>query len=85
MTVWYKPPIYIIIHILSGFLGYFYPMILVLSIAYHLLQYALDIRLFTFELTYREGNSIEHTSVKLLEVLSGFLIASVLVRVSRVL
>jgi hypothetical protein len=84
MTFWYKPDIYVIIHVLSGFIGFFYPTVFILSILYHFLQYALNIRLFLFELTYRKGNSLEHTGVKLLEVLSGFLFASVLATVSRI-
>jgi hypothetical protein len=78
MKVWSRPLIYTILHILSGFIAYLYPKLLILIILYHLLQLYLGVRFFLFELTYREGNSIEHTTVKLLEVIGGFLAAFII-------
>jgi hypothetical protein len=75
MKLWYKPPIYIIIHTLSGFIGYFFPVVLFFIVLYHVLQYAFDIRLFFFDLNYKPGNSLEHTGLKLFEVLIGYLLA----------
>lgn len=75
MKLWYKPPIYIVIHTLSGFIGYFFPILLLIVVLYHLLQYFLDLRLFFFDLNYKPGNSLEHTSLKLFEVLIGYLLA----------
>jgi len=83
MTVWCIPVIYSTIHFSSGVIGYFYPIILALSVGWHIMQYVLNIRIYLFQLTYRKGNSLEHTSVKLLEVLGGFLLAFVLMTFSR--
>jgi len=78
MKVWSRPLIYTILHILSGFIAYLYPKLLILIILYHLLQLYLGVRFFLFELTYREGNSIKHTAIKLLEVIGGLLAAFVI-------
>jgi hypothetical protein len=75
MTTWGRPAIYTITHVVSGYVGYFYPIIIPLSVFYHFLQYVLNIRFFIFEFTYKEGNAIEHTIIKLYEILFGFLIA----------
>jgi hypothetical protein len=75
MKIWSRPPIYTLIHVLTGIIGYFYPILLVLSVAYHFLQYVLGVRFFVFSGTYEDGNSLEHTSVKLLEIACGYLIA----------
>ena len=75
MKIWSRPPIYTLIHGLTGIVGYFYPILLVLSVAYHFLQYVLDVRFFVFSGTYEDGNSLEHTGVKLLEMACGYLIA----------
>jgi hypothetical protein len=83
MKLWPRPLIYSILHILSGFIAYLYPNVFILIILYHLLQLHLGVRFFLFELTYREGNSIEHTAVKLLEVISGFLAAFVIFTLLR--
>lgn len=75
MKVWYKPPVYVVIHILSGVIGYFFPVVLLIMVLYHFLQYFLEVRFFIFDLNYKTGNSIEHTCVKLFEVLIGYLLA----------
>jgi hypothetical protein len=74
MRIWYKDPIYVIIHVLSGVLAYFIPVIIPLVVFYHGLQYMMDVRLFGFQGEIREGNSFEHTLVKLLEILAGYII-----------
>lgn len=73
--MWYKPGIYIAIHILSGSISYYYPSFLILIVLYHLLQYSLNVRFFIFDWKIEKENSIEHTVVKLLEVLLGYLLA----------
>jgi len=72
MKIWDKPPIYTLIHVLTGVVGYFFPWILVTSVLYHFLQYMMDVRFFAFAGTYEDGNSLEHTGVKLAEVMSGY-------------
>jgi hypothetical protein len=72
MKIWEKPPIYTLIHVVTGVVGYFFPWVLVASVLYHFLQYALDVRFFALEGTYEEGNSLEHTAVKLAEIGVGY-------------
>jgi hypothetical protein len=75
MTIWQKPLIYTVIHILSGSISYYYPDLILFIVGYHLSQYFLNVRFFAFELKTERGNSVEHTVVKLLEVLIGYLLA----------
>jgi hypothetical protein len=75
MKIWYKDPIYVILHVLSGALAYFYPILLVPIVGYHALQYVMGVRFFGFQGEIRPGNSLEHTAVKLLEVGAGYLTA----------
>ena len=72
---WYIPPIYRVGHVVTGFVGYFYPIILYLSIFYQILQYILGIRFFIFELNFVKGNSIKHTALKMIEIMGGFFAA----------
>ena len=69
-----RAPIYAVTHILAGFLGAWYTVILVLAVVYQLSQYFFHVRFFLFELSIKSGNSIQHTSLKLLEILLGYLI-----------
>jgi len=77
MRIWHKDPLYVLIHVLSGIVCYFLPAIIPVVVGYHVLQYLLDIRFFGLEGKIRRGNSLEHTAVKLLEVLAGYLLAKV--------
>lgn len=72
MKIWSKPPIYTAIHVATGIIGYFFPILLVASVVYHFLQYVLDVRFFAFSGTYEEGNSLEHTFLKLAEIAVGY-------------
>jgi hypothetical protein len=85
MTTWDRPAIYTITHVVSGYIGFFYPIILLLSVFYHFLQYVLNVRFFIFELTYKEGNALEHTVIKLFEILYGFLIAYGITKFEKIL
>ena len=75
MKIWDKPPIYTLIHVATGIVGYFFPSILVASVLYHFLQYFLDVRFFALEGTYEDGNSLEHTALKLGEMMVGYILA----------
>jgi hypothetical protein len=68
----YRHPVYFFIHVLSGFLGYFYPEILYATVGYQLAQFIFGIRVFVFEMTIKPGNSFEHTLIKLGEVFMGY-------------
>jgi hypothetical protein len=80
MRIWYKDPIYVLIHVLSGVVAFYVPVIIPLLLLYHLLQYLHDVRFFGFQGEIREGNSFEHTLVKLLEILAGYLFIKLVVK-----
>jgi hypothetical protein len=75
MKVWAKPTIYVLIHILLGFFAFYYSDLIVAFLGYQLIQLFLDIRLFLFAWKIEQGNSLEHTLVKLGEFGFGYLIA----------
>lgn len=72
-----RHPVYLITHLILGFIGYFYPEVLYATIGYQFLQYALDIRFFLFEGVIKSGNTLNHTAVKLGEVGIGYILAIV--------
>ena len=78
-TIYEKPSIYLIIHVSIGVLSVFYTPLLWAFLVYQFLQLFLNKRFFLFELTTKDGNSIEHTGVKLLEFFVGFLIGKLLI------
>lgn len=73
--VFQRHPAYFLVHVLLGFIGYFYPEVLYVTLGYQIFQYVFDIRVFFFEGVIKSGNSIEHTSTKLAEVAGGYAIA----------
>lgn len=72
--VYQKPIYYGLIHVISGFLGYYYIWFAVLFIIYQLTQLFLNKRFFVFQLRIEDGNSIGHTSFKLAEFVIGVII-----------
>ena len=70
------PPIYMATHIAGGALAYFYPILLILFMAYQLLQLALNVRFFVFTMEIHEGNSILYTLYKIAQFLVGYGIAA---------
>jgi hypothetical protein len=80
MRIWYKDPIYVVIHVLSGSLAYFLPAIIPLLLLYHAIQFIRNVRFFGLQGEIREGNSFEHTLVKLLEILAGYLLVKLIVK-----
>jgi hypothetical protein len=70
------PPLYMAIHIAGGVLAYFYPILLLLFVAYQMLQLSLNIRFFAFTMEIREGNSILYTLYKIAQFLLGYGIAA---------
>lgn len=73
--VFNRPPVYLITHLILGFIGYYYPVVLYGTIGYQAFQYIFDFRFFLFEDAIKHGNSISHTAVKLAEVGVGYLVA----------
>jgi hypothetical protein len=76
LKMFYRHPIYFVMHIIFGFIGYFYPQVLYATLGYQFLQYAGNFRVFMFEMKIRQGNSLEHTATKLAEVASGYILAA---------
>lgn len=76
MVLFERPQIYAVTHVLLGFIGSQYPAILFLAVAYQLLQYFWNIRFFVFQGRIEKGNSLQHTGLKLFEILIGFLLGS---------
>jgi hypothetical protein len=72
MVQFERPPIYALSHIAFGILGAFQPIVLALVLAYQLGQYSWNVRVFPLEGRIEKGNTWQHTSVKLYEVLLGF-------------
>jgi hypothetical protein len=70
-----RPYIYLITHIVLGFIGYYYPIVLYSTIGYQAFQYLMNFRFFLFERTIKSGNSLEHTGLKLAEIGLGYLLA----------
>jgi heme O synthase-like polyprenyltransferase len=75
MKLWHKPFIYILSHIIIGYIAFFYTELLVAILGYQVLQLLLNVRFFIFSWKIESGNSIEHTVIKLLEYSLGYLIA----------
>ena len=80
MRIWYKDPIYVVIHVLSGVVAFYVPVIIPLLFLYHTIQYIHDVRFFGFQGEIRKGNSFELTLVKLLEILAGYLLIKLIVK-----
>jgi hypothetical protein len=72
-----RHPVYLLTHIILGIVGFYYPMILYLTVGYQVSQYALNTRFFIFEGVIKSGNSLEHTAVKLGEVGFGYILAMI--------
>lgn len=75
-----RPFYYAITHIVIGFIAAWYPLVGVIGVAYQLFQLFFNIRTFPFELRYELGNSLQHTSLKLLEMLVGYSVGVVVRR-----
>lgn len=73
-----KPHKYVLFHIGLGFLSYYYPILLWIFIGYQLLQYVLNVRFFLIEGKIEHGNTLMHTTVKLVEFFFGHTIAQLL-------
>ncbi len=70
--MYYKPPIYTISHILTGFLSVWFPILAILMITYQFLQLIFNVRFFIFTMEIKKDNSIKHTALKLLEFGFGY-------------
>ena len=74
--------IYRLIHVGIGFLSYDRcPLVAVSFIAYQILQLILDKRCFLFQWKTYKGNSVYHTTLKLVDFVLGFALAHTFARV----
>ena len=78
MFVYEKPRYYILIHILTGCIAVWFPIIGFAALTWQLGQYAANVRIFAHEGRIEAGNSIEHTAVKLAEIGVGVCIGFLL-------
>lgn len=76
MKIYDKPIHYTISHVLTGFIASYYTWVGILALVYQLTQLILNVRFFPVERKIGIGNSIEHTSMKLLEMLVGYTIGT---------
>ena len=73
--MWHIPVLYILIHVAIGFVAYYSTPVLVGFLAYQVLQYAFNVRVFALEGVIRPGNSLAHTLIKLGQTAVGYAIA----------
>lgn len=78
LVVYEKPLKYLLIHVSLGILATFYNPVLYVYLLYQATQFIINKRFFLFEWRIEKGNSIEHTSVKIIEFFIGFFIGIIL-------
>jgi len=66
------PPLYMAIHVVSGMIAYFYPILIILMIGYQLVQLALNCRFFIFSWKIEKGNSSLYTFYKIMQYVVGY-------------
>jgi len=79
-----RPFYYSFFHVALGLLSVWIPGLLTFVLLYQLAQLLLNKRFFLFEGQIREGNSLQHTLLKVAEILLGFLLGT-LVRTKDVI
>jgi hypothetical protein len=83
MGLYERPHYYMLIHIVTGLLGAWYPIILIIGLMYQFIQYILNLRVFIFDWKVKEGNSLEHTGLKILEIMIGYVAGLIVFRTLR--
>jgi hypothetical protein len=81
MEIYDRPHHYAISHILFGFIAVWFPLVGVLAVAYQLLQFVFNVRTFPVEWRIKKGNSVAHTGLKLIDMVVGYALGSLLRRV----
>ena len=84
MTLYERPPMYAVSHLLFGFLAGWYPLVGFLALMYQLGQLIYNVRIFPVEGTIRPGNSVMHTAVKLGEMGIGYILGLAVKKTSSV-
>lgn len=72
--MWSRHPVYRVAHVILGMWSVKFPWILVGVLVYQIGQYVLNVRVFPFEQRIEQGNSLEHTALKLTEVGFGYIL-----------
>jgi hypothetical protein len=74
-----RPRYYAASHLLFGFIAVWYPLIGLLAVLYQIGQFTFNVRVFPVEGRIEPGNSWQHTGLKLVEMVVGYL-AGILLR-----
>ena len=75
--IYERPSYYAFVHVMIGFVSVWIPLIGMLALVYQIGQYAFNIRVFFMEGEIRQGNSWDHTGLKLVEMTVGFCVGLV--------
>ena len=68
------PSLYLTIHVISGMIAFFSPILIILFIGYQLLQWILNCRFFLFSWKIEKGNSGWYTLYKMMQYVVGYCI-----------
>jgi hypothetical protein len=74
MGLYERPRHYAVSHMLFGFLAAWFPVIGILAVVYQLGQLFFNVRVFPVEGKVLSGNSVQHTGLKLAEMLVGYIV-----------
>jgi len=74
MILYKKPWYYVLFHMLFGFSAVWFPTIGILALLWQLGQYITKVRIFAVEMKIEKGNSVEHTLIKLSEIIAGYVV-----------
>lgn len=69
---WETPTTYFLIHMVAGFIAYFYPVLWIPIVFYNLGQLALGGRFFIHTMSIEPGNSFHYTLYKLAQYVTGW-------------
>ena len=78
LKIYQKHPKYIITHVILGVIAAFYMPVLWGFLIYQITQLVLNKRFFLYEWRIKNGNSIEHTVVKIIEFFSGYIVGKII-------
>jgi hypothetical protein len=70
--IYERPHYYALSHIFFGFAAAWFPWVGILAVAYQVLQFAFNVRVFPVEGHILPGNTWQHTGLKLAEMGLGY-------------
>ena len=77
--IYERPHYYAASHIFFGFVAVWFPWVGILAVAYQVLQFVFNVRVFPVEGRILPGNTWQHTGLKLAEMALGY-VAALLIR-----